>query len=149
MQQSHHRLMLMSALCFGPGAAPVAPSDATQRGEWMKPNRRSVHSSNSCHATSASAWTAPAGIKDKAKHCRRLRHSVHGVIHQGAFGTSHSRERALRRVLRAYAMRRPAVGYCQGLNLLGACLLMTTDGDVDAAFWLLSGLVRGPVAGIS
>ena len=31
--------------------------------------------------------------------------------------------------------------------MLGARLLVTTDGDVDAAFWLLAALCEGPLRG--
>jgi hypothetical protein len=52
---------------------------------------------------------------------------------------------ALRRVLRAYARRNPAVGYCQSMNFLAAtCLLAMPEED---AFWVLAALVEDRLAG--
>ena len=129
---------------FGPGATPVAPATPSSKASGES-NRRSAHSSASCHAASTGVLTAAAGVKDKATLPLTASPVPRGHTLCSALRTS--RERALRRVLRAYAMRRPAVGYCQGLNLLGARLLMTADGDVDAAFWLLVALCEGPLRG--
>ena len=49
---------------------------------------------------------------------------------------------ALRRLLRAYcAGRNPRLGYCQGMNFLGAMLLLVVGSEVDA-FWMLVVLVE-------
>ena len=45
----------------------------------------------------------------------------------------------LGRMLRAYASRNRAVGYCQGMNVLAARCLMVTNHEEDA-FWLLASL---------
>lgn len=42
----------------------------------------------------------------------------------------------LRRVLRAYSLRNPSVGYCQGLNFIVAFLMLVADEE--NVFWLLS-----------
>jgi hypothetical protein len=47
----------------------------------------------------------------------------------------------LREVLLAYARRNPDVGYCQGMNLIVANLLLITPSAEDA-FWILSSLVE-------
>ena len=44
---------------------------------------------------------------------------------------------ALRRVLRAYAVYQPHIGYCQSLNFLAGLLLLFLDGDEEKAFHLL------------
>ena len=42
----------------------------------------------------------------------------------------------LRRILRAYSLRNPSVGYCQGLNFIVAFLMLMANEEV--VFWLLS-----------
>lgn len=46
---------------------------------------------------------------------------------------------SLARMLKAFAMHDPAVGYCQGMNMLGAFLLSFFEEEL--AFWILSALV--------
>ena len=52
-------------------------------------------------------------------------------------------KKSLRRVLRSYALRNPAVGYCQALNFVALALLRASEGKSAAAreedaFWLLA-----------
>ena len=47
----------------------------------------------------------------------------------------------MRRVLLAYAVRNPEVGYCQGMNFLVASVLLFVEPE-DDAFWLLSVIVE-------
>ncbi|GAX76892.1 hypothetical protein CEUSTIGMA_g4338.t1 [Chlamydomonas eustigma] len=53
---------------------------------------------------------------------------------------------ALRRILAAYALRNPTVGYCQGLNVLAGCLLMSGLDEEDA-FYCLCTLVEDMLSG--
>lgn len=46
------------------------------------------------------------------------------------------RSGALARLLGAYALRHPAIGYCQGLNFIAGLLLMMVERE-ETAFWLL------------
>ncbi|BEI79922.1 hypothetical protein CcaverHIS002_0104510 [Cutaneotrichosporon cavernicola] len=47
----------------------------------------------------------------------------------------------LRRVLTAYSWHNPAVGYCQGMNMLTATLLLTYE-DEEQAFWVLHCIIE-------
>ncbi|TXT10778.1 hypothetical protein VHUM_02283 [Vanrija humicola] len=47
----------------------------------------------------------------------------------------------LRRVLTAYSWHNPAVGYCQGMNMLAATLLLTHT-DEEQAFWVLHSIIE-------
>lgn len=46
--------------------------------------------------------------------------------------------RALRRVLQAFAVHNPAIGYCQSLNFIAGLLLLFLDEDEEKAFVLLN-----------
>lgn len=52
----------------------------------------------------------------------------------------------LRRILGAYAIRNPIVGYCQGLNFLAATFLLVFDDEVDA-FWCFVAMVEDILTG--
>ena len=45
---------------------------------------------------------------------------------------------ALRRVLKAFAVHNPSIGYCQSLNFLAGLLLLFLDSDEEKAFIMLS-----------
>lgn len=53
----------------------------------------------------------------------------------------------LRRILLAFALHDPAVGYCQGMNLLAAMALLVMAGDETAAFWSLTTIIQRVIPG--
>ena len=48
---------------------------------------------------------------------------------------------ALRRVLLAFSVQNPKVGYCQSMNFLAATLLLALDRAEEKAFWVLVCLI--------
>ncbi|KAF7249928.1 hypothetical protein EG68_09416 [Paragonimus skrjabini miyazakii] len=60
---------------------------------------------------------------------------------------SNSKLHSLERVLKAFAVRFPHIGYCQGFNYITAILLLVLHGRPEEveeqAFWLLDALVNG------
>ena len=49
---------------------------------------------------------------------------------------------ALQRVLHACVLYHPDVGYLQGMNLLGAVILVVLEGNEERAFWVLVAFLR-------
>ncbi|GLD94947.1 hypothetical protein PINS_up003572 [Pythium insidiosum] len=56
--------------------------------------------------------------------------------HSGTKIATEAGRNTLRRVLKAYSMRNPAVGYCQGLNFIVGFLSLLVDEE--SVFWLLA-----------
>lgn len=48
---------------------------------------------------------------------------------------------ALRRVLLAYSVHAPGVGYCQGMNYLAAMALLALACAEEGAFWVLAAMI--------
>ncbi|CAM9381807.1 unnamed protein product [Chrysoparadoxa australica] len=85
------------------------------------------------------AGDVPEGLD--AKELDRVSHEIdldlNRVFHR-ARAKVNTKEgvRMMRRVLRAYAIRNPSVGYCQGLSFLDGILLDVVSEE--ASFWLLA-----------
>lgn len=47
---------------------------------------------------------------------------------------------SLRKVLRAYALRNPKVGYCQSMNFL--CAMLLFHMNEERAFWVFAALLE-------
>ena len=48
---------------------------------------------------------------------------------------------ALRRVLLAFSVHKPEVGYCQSMNYVAAMLLLGMDLNEEQAFWAMVALI--------
>ncbi|TBU27790.1 TBC-domain-containing protein [Dichomitus squalens] len=57
------------------------------------------------------------------------------------FGRTGAGVEKLRRVLMVYSKRNPAVGYCQGMNLVTSTLLLV-HADQEEAFWVLAAIIE-------
>lgn len=64
------------------------------------------------------------------------------LIHYGAFETEDEAHQVLARVLLAYAVHDPEVGYCQGMNFVAAFLL--TKMSEEHAYWALYTVMTRP-----
>ena len=62
-------------------------------------------------------------------------------IHRTNPGSSSEKQAALRRLVHAYVVMHPEMGYCQGMSYVLALCLDVTGGE-NEAFWLFSQLVR-------
>ncbi|KAG2487815.1 hypothetical protein HYH03_013659 [Edaphochlamys debaryana] len=49
---------------------------------------------------------------------------------------------AMRRILLAFSIHNPVVGYCQGLNYIAGLVLLAVNKDQEATFWILVALVE-------
>lgn len=50
--------------------------------------------------------------------------------------TSDKKKDKLQKVLRAFAANNPEIGYCQGLNIVAAVILLVVDDEVDTLYLL-------------
>jgi len=74
--------------------------------------------------------------------CRKIDKDILRTLPKNPmFGRSSSGPRMLRRILIAYARMNPAVGYCQGMNVLVAVILHHVREE-EASFWLFVQLMK-------
>ena len=66
-------------------------------------------------------------------------------LHEGDYGDHGALLEPLRRVLSAYCMRNPSVGYCQAMNFVAGSLLLVLRED--DAFWVLCCIIEDIVVG--
>ena len=104
-----------------------------QQQQHEQQGRQAAGLEDSCNVSAAGTplWSSFADI-DKDVH--RTLPSL------WLFRTADGTER-LRRLLLAYSMHCPLVGYCQGLNFIAGSLLAVCEGDEVAAFSLLTAMV--------
>ena len=48
---------------------------------------------------------------------------------------------ALGRVLLAFSVHKPRIGYCQGMNYIAATLLLALERNEENTFWVLVSLI--------
>lgn len=71
----------------------------------------------------------------------QIQMDIHRTLTDNIFFRRGPGVQKLNEVLIAYARRNPAVGYCQGMNLITACLLLIMPTAEDA-FWMLTTMIE-------
>ncbi len=79
--------------------------------------------------------------EDNADIVTQIRADIHRTLTDNIFFRKGPGVVKLNEVLLAYSRRNPEVGYCQGMNLIAANLLLVTPSAEDA-FWLLVSVVE-------
>jgi len=79
--------------------------------------------------------------EDNADVAAQIRADIHRTLTDNIFFRKGPGVTKLNEVLLAYARRNPDVGYCQGMNLITANLLLIAPSAEDA-FWLLTSMVE-------
>eukprot|EP00873_Tetraselmis_striata_P005860 jgi/Tetstr1/426124/TSEL_016452.t1 len=92
--------------------------------------------------------TPPSGQDSPGGSCRDWAGQIEKDLHRTFPGhpvmDSYGRA-ALRRILRAYSLRNPCVGYCQGMNFVAGTLLLFMDEE--DAFWCLTSIIENLMPG--
>ena len=81
------------------------------------------------------------GYEDRADVVAQIQADIHRTLTDNIFFREGPGTAKLNEVLLAYARRNPDVGYCQGMNLIAASLLLVTPSAEDA-FWLLASIIE-------
>ena len=76
----------------------------------------------------------------KTSYDHAIRKDVHRSMPTAPLFQSELGQDMLYRVLSAFSLHCPEIGYCQSMNLLGAALLLAMKNE-ETAFWLLEALV--------
>ena len=79
--------------------------------------------------------------EDRADVVAQIQADIHRTLTDNIFFREGPGTAKLNEVLLAYARRNPDVGYCQGMNLIAANLLLVTPSAEDA-FWLLASIIE-------
>ncbi|KIH90718.1 tbc domain protein [Sporothrix brasiliensis 5110] len=83
----------------------------------------------------------PAADAEDPDVVAQIQADIHRTLTDNIFFREGPGTAKLNEVLLAYARRNPDVGYCQGMNLIAANLLLVTPSAEDA-FWLLASIVE-------
>ncbi|CAK7263799.1 hypothetical protein SEPCBS119000_000672 [Sporothrix epigloea] len=79
--------------------------------------------------------------EDRADVVAQIQADIHRTLTDNIFFREGPGTAKLNEVLLAYARRNPDVGYCQGMNLIAANLLLITP-SAENAFWLLASIIE-------
>ncbi|CAK7562311.1 MAG: hypothetical protein SEPTF4163_000150 [Sporothrix epigloea] len=79
--------------------------------------------------------------EDRADVVAQIQADIHRTLTDNIFFREGPGTAKLNEVLLAYARRNPDVGYCQGMNLIAANLLLVTP-SAENAFWLLASIIE-------
>ncbi|CAK7224936.1 hypothetical protein SBRCBS47491_005723 [Sporothrix bragantina] len=79
--------------------------------------------------------------EDRADVVAQIQADIYRTLTDNIFFREGPGTAKLNEVLLAYARRNPDVGYCQGMNLIAANLLLVTPSAEDA-FWLLASIIE-------
>ncbi|KAL1839817.1 hypothetical protein VTJ49DRAFT_1096 [Mycothermus thermophilus] len=85
--------------------------------------------------------TSGRGGSDDPQVARQIEADITRTLTDNIFFRKGPGVDRLREVLLAYARRNPDVGYCQGMNLVAANLLLVTPSAEDA-FWILASIIE-------
>ncbi|CAM9698483.1 unnamed protein product, partial [Ascophyllum nodosum] len=90
-------------------------------------------------------WCSGGGDAEDFTRAKGAFRTIDEDVNRTNFGGSTERER-VRRLLRAFALKNPSTGYCQGMNSVALFLLRTTKRE-DVAFWLLDAMATAVIPG--
>ena len=82
-----------------------------------------------------------AGEVDDPATLAQIQMDIHRTLTDNVFFRAGPGVNKLHEVLLAYSRRNPVVGYCQGMNMIAASLLLIMPTAEDA-FWLLTSLIE-------
>ncbi|RFU31422.1 hypothetical protein B7463_g4921, partial [Scytalidium lignicola] len=84
---------------------------------------------------------ARSDAEDDPSIIAQIQMDIHRTLTDNIFFRKGPGVSKLNEVLLAYSRRNPEVGYCQGMNLITACLLLIMPGAEDA-FWVLTSIIE-------
>lgn len=85
---------------------------------------------------------APVGMREAhTQHIRNVLQDVPRTFPHNAWVASAEGQASLRRVLVAFSVHKPDVGYCQSMNYIAAMLLLCLELSEERAFWVMVALI--------
>ncbi len=119
-------------------AASGARGAASDTAQWPD-TRQAAHQAPA--ARCAWAWSPPGAARPAQPARAGGAQDLPRTFPGNAWVAASAGQGALRRVLLAFSAHAPAVGYCQGMNYLGALALLALGRAEEPAFWLLAAMI--------